>query len=375
LKFNRSDKGSIMRRLNLQALSSVSIATLAAVAFPAAAQAQTEQQQVDAQRINNANAQDAERCRRLESDEARAACLRTASTDEQQLPQSGAPSGEEVVVTGSRIARPNFDSATPSVVIDAAQIENRGFETLGQAINEQPAFGVPGASPVGAAQGGSFGSGQSFVNFLGLGSQRTLTLVNGRRFVTSNTASIFGPSAAGSQVDLSAINTRLVERVETIAIGGAPIYGSDAIAGTVNVILRRDFEGIEIDGQYGIGEPGDAANYRVRAIAGFNFAGDRGNVVLSGEYNRGEGLVYNDRPATRANRFYGPCNPGSQFSLCLFNDRRIPAISESGIPSVGGELFGLNFPLSPGQQELIFGAAGFNFGVGDQAGNQLQFDT
>src|SRR5205085_2394150 len=88
----------------------------------------------------------------------------------------------DIVVTGSRIHRPNFETLQPAVVIDSQQIESRGFETLGQAINEQPSFGVPGASPVGG-QAGSFGSGQSFVNFLGLGSQRTLTLINGRRFV------------------------------------------------------------------------------------------------------------------------------------------------------------------------------------------------
>ena len=74
-----------------------------------------------------------------------------------------------IVVTGSRLARPNFETLQPAVVINSAQIEARGFETLGQAINEQPSFGVPGASPVGG-QAGSFGSGQSFVNFLGLGS-------------------------------------------------------------------------------------------------------------------------------------------------------------------------------------------------------------
>ncbi|WP_164198471.1 TonB-dependent receptor plug domain-containing protein, partial [Stenotrophomonas maltophilia] len=68
------------------------------------------------------------------------------------------------------------------------------------------------------------------------GTQRTLVLVNGRRFVSSNTASIFGPVSPGSQVDLNNIPTTLVQRIETVAIGGAPIYGSDAIAGTVNII-------------------------------------------------------------------------------------------------------------------------------------------
>ena len=298
-----------------------------------------------------------------------------AADDEVALAQTDAPAGDDqnVVVTGSRIARPNYDTLAPAVIIDSEQIENRGFETLGQAINEQPSFGVPGSSPVGAAQGGSFGSGQSFVNFLGLGDQRTLVLVNGRRFVSSNTASIFGPSNAGLQVDLNTINTRLVERVETIAIGGAPIYGSDAIAGTVNIILRRDYEGLELDGQYGIAEAGDAPNYRLRGIWGTNFGGGRGNVTVSGEYNRGEGIVWNSRAITRAGRFYGDCPDGSPFNQCLYDARRIPSVSESGVVTVGGEPFGVNFPLSPSQMELFFGDPTLAFGATDAQGNQLQF--
>lgn len=203
--------------------------------------------------------------------------------------------GSAIIVTGSRISRANFDTVEPSVVISGDQIESRGFETLGQALNELPAFGVPGSSPVGAQS--SFGPGQSFVNFLGLGSERTLTLVNGRRFVGSNTASIFGPTGqGGNQVDLNVIPTKLIDRVETIVIGGAPIYGSDAIAGTVNVVLKRDYEGLEIDGQYGISDRGDAANYRFRGLAGKNFLDGRANITISGEYNKGEGLLQTARP-------------------------------------------------------------------------------
>src|SRR4051794_15533548 len=350
-----------MRRLTPFILSSASLAALGLALVPSAARAQA---------VQPVQSQDCDAV--PESD--RAACR--AAQDQAPPPAAtGNAAADTIIVTGSRIARPNFDTDAPAVIISSEQIENRGFETLGQAINEQPAFGVPGASPVGAAQGGSFGSGQSFVNFLGLGDQRTLVLVNGRRFVSSNTASIFGPSNSGLQVDLNGINTRLVDRVETIAIGGAPIYGSDAIAGTVNVILRHDYQGIELDAQYGIAEEGDAPNYRVRGIWGTNFADGRGNITVTGEYNRGRGLVYNDRPATARGNFYDVCPPNSQFSQCLYPNRRIPSISESGIPSVGGDVFGLNFPLSPAQSEfLVFGDPTLNFGVQDAQGNQLMFN-
>jgi outer membrane receptor protein involved in Fe transport len=310
-------------------------ATFASPAF-----AQTEQTQVTSQQQN-----DVTECSTFTDPAARQKCLETQG--ENALPEGGAPSSDAIVVTGSRIKRPNFDTDQPIVVINSAEIESRGFETLGQAINEQPAFGVPGSSPVGAAQGGSFGSGQSFVNFLGLGDQRTLTLVNGRRFVSGNTAAIFGPTSAGSQVDLNNINTKLVDRIETIAIGGAPIYGSDAIAGTVNVILKRDFQGVDIDAQYGVSSRGDAPNWRIRALAGTNFADGRGNVTVSGEYNEGKGLLFRDRGILRQQLFEGDCEPSSQFNQCVYPNFRYPTLSEHGIPVISGGIFG--FVLSPEQ--------------------------
>jgi iron complex outermembrane recepter protein len=354
-------------KFNAVRLSATASTIALSAAFATPAFGQTESQQQQAQQVNTATD-----CSTIVDPAERTKCIQTQGTN--ALPVSGAPSSEAIVVTGSRIQRPNFETLEPAVVIDSAQIEARGFETLGQAINELPAFGVPGATPVGPNQAGSFGSGQSFVNFLGLGDQRTLTLVNGRRFVSSNTASIFGPSNLGVQVDLNSINTKLVDRVETIAIGGAPIYGSDAIAGTVNVILKRNYEGIDIDAQEGTSTIGDANNWRIRALAGHNFLDGRANITIGGEYNKGEGLLWNDRPVTRAGYFYGDCPAGSQFDQCLFPNRRIPSISESGIPTVGSELIGLNFPLSPEQMEfLVFGDPTLAFGVQDASGNQVQF--
>src|SRR3546814_16481395 len=112
-----------------------------------------------------------------------------------------------------------------------------------------------------------------------IGLQRTLTLVNGRRFVSANSAASVGNSSAGSQVDLNLIPAGLVDRVETIAIGGAPIYGSDAIAGTVNIILKDDFDGVQLSGLAGINEKGDATQYSVPGLAGNNLPDGRGNLV------------------------------------------------------------------------------------------------
>jgi iron complex outermembrane receptor protein len=253
------------------------------------------------------------------------------SAQQAQKPDT-APESQDIVVTGSRIARPEFDTVQPTQVIGAAEIESRGYTNVGQALREIPAFGPPGNSPVGAQS--SFGPGQTFVDFFGLGSQRTLVLVNGRRFVSSNTASIFGPVNPGSQVDLNNIPTTLVQRVETVAIGGAPIYGSDAIAGTVNIILKKDYEGLELGGQYGISERGDAPDARLNFLAGKNFADGRGNITVSGEYNRVTGLTAGDRAITREGNFFGspPASDNSPFQRLLYPSERYTAFTIGGVP-------------------------------------------
>ena len=294
-----------------------------------------------------------------------------AATQEERLAQvdTQASNDQQIVITGSRIPRANFDTSQPAVVLGSEQIEQRGYTNLADALEELPAFGVPGSTGVGNGQGGPFGSGQNFVNFFGLGDQRTLTLVNGRRFVTSNTASIFGPSAGGpgGQVDFNNLPTLLVDRVETVAVGGAPIYGSDAIAGTVNVILKRDFDGIQIDGNYGISEQGDARDYRVRAAAGTNFDGGRGNAVVSAEYNETYGMDFNARTDRRLNSFFTePADPNSPFGQIFIEDRRLPSLSEFGIPLVTDFIV-----LSPDQAA---GFGGFQPGILDANGNPLAFD-
>src|SRR5580698_8543375 len=201
------------------------------------------------------------------------------SAHAQVTPKAAAPEDtalQEVIVTGSRIARPEFDNLEPTGTVDAKTFDERGYLDVGQALSENPAFGVQPSSSANTQS--AFGIAQSFVDLYGLGSQRTLTLVDGRRFVSSNTASLntSGSNSSvggpGQQVDLNTIPTKLIDRVETISVGGAPIYGADAIAGTVNIILKHDYEGLDVDGQVGATGQGDAWNYRTRILAGQNFA-------------------------------------------------------------------------------------------------------
>ncbi|MBK5910871.1 hypothetical protein CCR85_05110 [Rhodothalassium salexigens] len=203
--------------------------------------------------------------------------------------QEGILSVEEIVVTGSRIRRAGFDTSQPAVQIDADFIDERGFANVATALNQIPAFGLPGNADTGGQSSQSVG--QNFVNAFGLGSQRTLTLINGRRTVGQNTPTTIGAGAApGLQVDLNIIPTALIDRVETVFVGGSPIYGADAVAATVNVILKDDFEGVNLDAQYGVSDDGDNEQWRVRGIWGGNFADGRGNAVVTAEYATQVGL-------------------------------------------------------------------------------------
>ena len=221
-----------------------------------------------------------------------------ASADEKSI--------EKISVTGSRIKRIGFDSAQPIAVIDSEQLQSLGYTNISDALNNLPSFGVPGNSSQGDQ--GEQGVGQNFVNFYGLGSQRTLTLVNGRRFVSSNPLS-GGGAADGLQVDLNMIPIAMVERVETVSVGGAPIYGSDAIAGTVNIILKDDFEGVSFSASSGISDRDDLEENKFSLVAGGNFDDDRGNAVFSIEYSTKKGLVENQRDhLAKGYQFREPCS-------------------------------------------------------------------
>ncbi|QXQ07935.1 TonB-dependent receptor [Sphingosinicellaceae bacterium] len=251
----------------------------------------------------------------------------------------------DIIITGSRIARPELATVQPTQVIGAAQIEARGYTNVTQALQELPGFGPPGNSAVGAQS--SFGPAQSFVDFFSLGSQRTLTLVNGRRFVSSNTASIFGPVGSGSQVDLNNIPVTLVDHIDVVAVGGAPIYGSDAIAGTVNVILKHDYDGVEITGQYGVSEAGDAPDRRISALVGKNFAEGRGNITVSGEYNKVSGFTASDRAVSEAGLFFGtpPASTDTPFARLLYPAQRYSAFTIGGVPFTGDEFSAQDFGI------------------------------
>lgn len=275
---------------------------------------------------------------------------------------------EEVVVTGSRIARREIDALQPTVVTSEQAIEDSGLTNLGNVVRESPLFQAYDQSTGDRASANSGDAGVTFANLYGLGSQRTLTLIDGKRVVGA--ASPNGGGSNGLQVDISAIPIGLVRRIETISVGGAPIYGSDAIAGTVNVILKDDFEGLEIEGQYGLTGEGDGGNARGQILYGRNFDEGRGNIALSAAWTKTDGVSAQDRDYDLPFGFVGS----------LTN-------SQLNIPITGG---GFVFSSKNGRPSAFFGLGGLNPTTGaptgfytngsgapltfDESGNLVAFD-
>ncbi|BBC74178.1 TonB-dependent receptor [Altererythrobacter sp. B11] len=199
------------------------------------------------------------------------------------------PTGEAIIVTGSRIASPTVESAAPLQIIDSGQIENAGVTNIQELLLENPVFGTPALSRTNSAFLTS-GTGVATVDLRDLGSDRTLVLINGRRVVAS--------VANSSIVDLNVIPTQFIDRVDVLTGGASSLYGSDAVAGVVNFVYKKDFEGIEANAQYGITEEGDDERYQANVTAGTNFSDDRGNIMVHFGYSKEKGVLSRQRSNT-----------------------------------------------------------------------------
>ncbi len=213
---------------------------------------------------------------------------------------------EEVLVTGSRIKRPdNADSPMPLVTLGEEQLELTGSINVYDILNE-----IPQAGSAGSTRGNSNftvgSSGINTVNLRGLGDSRTLTLVNGRRWV---------PGIPGTSiVDLNSIPADLIERLEIITGGASSVYGSDAVAGVVNLILRDDYEGVTVEAMSGAYNKGDGDTNSLSLTAGSNFADDRGNAIINLRVDEQGSVFARDRkPYTGNDVFYYGYYYGADF--------------------------------------------------------------
>ena len=244
----------------------------------------------------------------------------------QDAPAVDEPAAESAVdekvitVTGSRIRLPNLESIEPTTTLDNRQLRERNFTNIADALNELP--GIRGSVTPQGGQG--FGQGVNFANSYGLGSNRTLTLINGRRFVSSNVATIFANAGAGTQVDLNTQPSILTDKIDQLSVGGAPIYGSDAISGVINIFQRTRFDGAEFSFTTGISEKSDNENYNFSGIVGKDFLDGRLNVTMALSRDEVAGVEYNNRDFLKR-RIGGATNPSTSQNSTL----RLPGVNQT----------------------------------------------
>ena len=194
--------------------------------------------------------------------------------------QDAAKKLDAVVVTGSRIRRVDLETSNPVITVTAAEIESSGKATLGDVIQNLPAItgglltptvnnhNAPGAQP----------AGRTLAGLRGLGSNRTLLLVDGQRVLNA---------------DLNSIPTAAVERLEVLTDGASSVYGSDAIGGVINVILKSNYQGTQITANYGLSDRDDGEKRGGSFV--FGQSGDKGSILAGLSYNKMDLVVQGNR--------------------------------------------------------------------------------
>ena len=199
---------------------------------------------------------------------------------------AAADDDDAIVVTGSRIARPDLEAPSPVTTVSSEQFDLTGTVTVESLLNELPQI-IPGNTRVSNNQGGE---DFSTLDLRGLGPQRTLILVDGERVPSNSTSGV---------VDIGTIPAGLIERVDVVTGGASAVYGSDAMAGVVNFILKDNYEGLELSSQYGISDHGDGGSFNIQGLLGGNFGDDRGNMTFFASYYTRESVGQGDRDVTR----------------------------------------------------------------------------
>lgn len=233
-----------------------------------------------------------------------------------------------IVVTGSRIQQRNVETAAPVAVVEAEEFKLSGTVNVENVLNALPQV-IPGTT----AFSNNPGTGASTLNLRGLGSTRTLVLVNGRRWVSFDTNQV---------VDLNTIPQFLIESVDVVTGGASAVYGSDALAGVVNFRLKK-VEGLEMGGQYALTERGDGSRYQLYGAIGTSFDDGRGSATVYAEYFNREEVFQGDRA------FSNFALGAESFGLPLqqFGSSTLPTarINTPGSTTVNGTVFPLGSGL------------------------------
>ncbi len=206
-----------------------------------------------------------------------AAAAASAAHAPQVLAQDAAVALDTVIVTGSRIAKRDNVAESPIMTIDAEAMKDSGNVTIDHYLNTLPQI-VPAIS---SQSNNPSSNGRAFIDLRGLGSNRNLVLVDGRRGMGST---------SGGVVDVNTIPAALIERVEVISGGAGATYGPDAVAGVINFIMKKDYDGVSIDSSYRITDENDGEELSFDFTAGEKFADGRGSAVFNASYFKREAI-------------------------------------------------------------------------------------
>ena len=205
-----------------------------------------------------------------------------------------------IVVTGSRIARPDLASASPTQSVDPEAFVLTGVANVEQTLNQFPqlvaSFTNTSNNP---------GTGAATLSLRGLGSVRTLILVNGRRWIASDAGAV-------PEVDVNTIPAALIERVDIVTGGASAAYGSDAVTGVINFVLKDKLDGLHLDARQSLSERGDARVSSADLSFGTGFAGDRGHLLVSGGWLDQDPVTQADRKFTIRSLSDGCAVPGTR---------------------------------------------------------------
>jgi len=281
-------------------------------------------------------------------------------------PQAAEAASDAIVVTGSRIVRRDFEANSPIVTVESETFENISTVAIETALNQLPQF-TPALSQfetMDVQNSATSTPGASSVNLRGLGSNRNLVLIDGRRAQPLNGA---------LTVDINSIPSAAVQRVEIITGGASAVYGADAVSGVVNFILKKDYDGLEFGAQYGLTEKGDASELRLSTLMGANLSNGRGNVMFGVEHAKRGAAYSRDRDffvdgwadpasaygrASRLSDVYWTPNPNSSWG----DNRPSQAAVDAVFGGAGGSRTGPFFMNADNTvyQDRGIGAASYN---------------
>jgi len=258
----------------------------------------------------------------------------TAVLAQEESKESAEKSVERVSVIGSRIRRAEFAANAPVASMGADQFELTATFNTESLLNTLPQV-VPGLDRT----SNNPGNGTASIDLRGLGTNRTLVLIDGKRVV---------PTSSSGVVDINSIPTALIKNVEVLTGGASAIYGSDAVAGVVNFQLKNDFEGVQVSSGYEESESGDAGIFNAEFTIGGNFAEGKGNVVFNLNYTERDDVFQGDRDFSKVALFddgAGGLEPGGSSGVPQ------TAIFAGGFgafsPDSGGVIFGQDGSVRP----------------------------